>query len=127
MGIFSKTIYTRDEYVNKTCSCCENRSFEESKNPDPSNFKIIDYVELARKQKTLIIVQVNYPNCKNHKGMKLCVYENSLKQVLLSKKLDPHFSSESKTGEIFPIARFEPTEKGWEYAKAFCNSILGES
>ena len=41
------------------------------------------------------------------------------------KKIDPHFSD--KCAYKSPIARFEPTLKGWNFAKTFCAGMAGQT
>jgi hypothetical protein len=87
-------------------------------NPNPMDCEIVDSKQIGK----YLIVQVNYPNCKNYEGNKILVYKNIDKQKLLKIKkiygIDPHFSH--KMPEISPIARFTPTEEGWENAIKFC-------
>lgn len=66
---------------------------------------------------------INYPNCTNFKGNRICVYTNiSKKEVQSLRVLDPHFSNENKG--LSPYARFEPTEAGW-IAAVFLAENLG--
>lgn len=83
-------------------------------NPDPRNF-IIERVE-HKDMGSHIVVQVKYPNCKNYEGQKILVFR-TLGQLTNLEILDPHFSSEKP--ELSPIARFVPTEEGWEMAVEF--------
>lgn len=87
-------------------------------NPDPANF-IIEKMESVGK---FIIVQVCYPDSTNYEGRKIIVYENiEFIKIVQATKLDPHFCDD-KT-HMSPIARFEPTNRGWKYATSFCKSI----
>ena len=94
-------------------------------NPDPSNFKIIKSLvggDLLSSRKFLIL-KVNYPDCKNYEGNKILVYENvTLEELLKQKTLDPHFSNSKEF--YSPIARFEPTRKGWEMARTFVTAYI---
>ena len=83
-------------------------------NPDPYNFEIVDSIRDGR----FLIVKVNYPDCKNYEGNKILVYENvNLNKLRLQAALDPHFSNNT---ELYsPIARFEPTDRGWIMAQIF--------
>lgn len=58
-----------------------------------------------------LAVEINYPDCYNHKGNKILVYDDAEKFWKLhnNKCIDPHFLEESYS----PVARFEPTTKGW--------------
>jgi len=87
-------------------------------NPDPSNFKILTYMQY---DSGYIILLVQYLDCTNYEGKKIMVYESTYKEIIEQKSLDPHFS-ENKT-KISPIARFEPTDKGWSMANRFVKSL----
>ena len=50
------------------------------------------------------------------------VYENcSIDKLLKQKLIDPHFSENKKM--FSPVARFEPTTKGWELALTVANIL----
>jgi uncharacterized Fe-S center protein len=85
-----------------------------AKNPDPSNFEILDVVENGG----FVALKVKYPNCSNLEGIKIMVLQTSIIDLLKTKILDPHFSD---TNSI--LARFEPTDRGWRWAKAFILSL----
>jgi hypothetical protein len=80
------------------------------RNPDPKRFKILDVQEFRGHT----AARVNYPNCTNYEGMKILVYECTVNELLKESELDPHFC---EGGHLSPIARFEPTDRGWELAK----------
>lgn len=61
------------------------------------------------------VIFVNYQNCLNYDGDKICVYNKPLSRINAERLLDPHFCL---TG-IAPFARFEPTHKGYEMAIKF--------
>ena len=84
-----------------------------NKNPDPKNFTIKKvYVNAP-----YLIVKIMYHGCTNYDGVKILVYKNISRENLLSAKyLDPHFCENCK---ISPIARFEPTQNGWDDAVLF--------
>lgn len=74
--------------------------------PDPSNYRIID----SYKYKRFLLLKVNYPDSKNYEGNKILLFEYlTLDDFTALGEIDPHFF-ESKYS---PIARFEPTDKGW--------------
>jgi len=60
------------------------------------------------------VAKVKYWNATNYEGVKILVYQGALPA-----RLDPHFCDKHKS----PIARFEPTERGWMMAAAFASSI----
>ena len=63
-------------------------------------------------------LRVKYPNCTNAEGIKIMVLKTSVIELLKTKVLDPHFNDVNKV-----IARFEPTDQGWIWAKAFILSL----
>jgi hypothetical protein len=109
----SKSSYetvTKTEYIKVPTS-----------NPDPSNYKIIRYLEDIN----YLIVMVQYPDCTNYEGKKILVYKNcTIKNLLKQKSIDPHFSENKEY--YSPFARFEPTEKGWKLARKLITTIMRE-
>lgn len=88
-------------------------------NPNPLNYKIVKYAEFYGHY---LLVKINYPDCKNHEGNKILLFENcSMDELLKQKKIDPHFSDNKKLHS--PIARFEPTNKGWDMAVVLIKSL----
>lgn len=86
-------------------------------NPNPTNFTI----HAARNIGRFLVVQIQYPDCTNYEGVKILVYENvSIEELNRRTHIDPHF----RPGPGTPIARFEPTERGWERAKIFCRALM---
>jgi len=85
-------------------------------NPDPKNFSVVDFLQAGRH----LIVKVVYPNCTNYEGVKIMVYAD-MKWEDFSKltKLDPHFSK----FELSPVARLEPTNRGWQLAQCICMEL----
>ena len=97
------------------CSC-DSLMVKKDINPDPDNFKI----KKAKLIRDFIILFVNYPDCTNYEGNKILVFEDIEYHELLTKnRLDPHFCDNDNC--ISPIARFEPTDKGWNMAVDFCS------
>lgn len=82
-------------------------------NPDPHNFNIEKFEQVGK----YAVIRVKYPDCTNYEGRKILVFESTVEEVLKQKVLDPHFCDD---GHLSPIARFEPTEKGWDLAKKMC-------
>jgi len=110
--------------INNFFSSCECSYAGDTKeapsrlpNPNPNNFNITCARDIGR----FIIAMVTYPDCTNFEGKKILVYENmSQAQLFQAARLDPHFCDNSSC--ISPIARFEPTKRGWEMAITF---VLG--
>lgn len=85
-------------------------------NPDPKNFKIVKFDQI----KNYLVVMVNYPDCTNYEGNKILIYYGcTMKDLLKQGTIDPHFSENQDF--LSPIARFEPTPRGWTHAMLFCN------
>jgi len=79
--------------------------------PDVSKFMVIKMEQVGYN----IVVYINYPNCSNYEGNKICVYRNAdFTDFIGLDKLDPHFTD--VTTKISPFARFEPTKEGWDMA-----------
>lgn len=107
LPLFSNSSYDRDTTV-KTETKVEG-------NPVPTNFHITRFLPVGN----YLIVLAVYPDAKNYEGRKIMVYEDvTIHQMNYFKSLDPHFSDTSKYK--CPIARFEPTDRGWEMAMKFC-------
>lgn len=83
-------------------------------NPDPANYKIIETLTIGK----MLIVEIQYPDCKNYEGKKILVYEGTtIFELKRQKYIDPHFSTNRQYHS--PVARFEPTDKGWKMAESF--------
>lgn len=88
------------------------------KNPNPENYKIINNISLSG----YLIVFINYPDCDNYEGNKILVYKNcDIYKLKKQKSIDPHFSENEKF--YSPMARFVPTEEGWNMAINFIRSL----
>ena len=87
-------------------------------NPNPTNWKIIKHLQIG----DVLIVKIQYPDCINYEGNKILVYENTnIKSLKKQTKIDPHFSENKKYKS--PLARFEPTDHGWNMAEKFAKSL----
>ena len=87
-------------------------------NPNPARYKITSLQKIGK----FIIVGINYPDCKNYEGDKILLYHNVTEEQINSANfIDPHFTNDEK--HISPIARFEPTEDGWQMAVILCEKL----
>ena len=76
-----------------------------------------------------ILVQVCYFKCKNYEGNKIILFSSNKtidskgveKYISEIDFLDPHFREGANI-----IARFEPTNKGWNLARAFVEYLTSE-
>lgn len=87
-------------------------------NPNPDRYKILNVYESGNN----VAILIKYEGCTNYEGKKVLVYRDvKLKQLVKQGSLDPHFSNNNKF--FSPIARFEPTAEGWQFAREFCNRL----
>ena len=88
-------------------------------NPNPENWKILKAKEYGK----YLILMLQYPDCTNYEGKKILVFENiSLVNLVNQKMIDPHFFPENPRYKS-PIARFEPTDRGWGFAESFGGAL----
>ena len=86
--------------------------------PDPDNFTMLNSFQDGK----YLIVELKYPDCSNFEGKKILVYHNvTLVDLINQKKIDPHFCDDTEYKS--PIARFVPTDVGWEMALRFCQAM----
>lgn len=117
MGIGSGYKYRRSS------SCFDsptgNQPELSSLNPDPTRF-VIKKQEVVNEY---LIVEIQYLDCTNYEGLKVLLFEKrvTVSDLLKQKVVDPHFSN--NPDYISPIARFEPTAKGWNMAKLLCEVL----
>jgi hypothetical protein len=85
-------------------------------NPDPYKFEILRREKIGN----FVIAKIHYVGCTNYEGIKILVYNDCIiADIIKSKQLDPHFCEQCK---LSPIARFEPTDRGWDWAVSFCKN-----
>ena len=86
--------------------------------PNPYRFAIARSYALG----TVCVIEAVYPDATNYEGRKVMVYAHALAVVMKQDRLDPHFCE----GEacVSPVARFEPTTRGWDLAVDLVN-VLG--
>jgi hypothetical protein len=84
-------------------------------NPDPARYEILKSEIVYN----FLVILIHYPNCTNYEGKKVLVFRDvRLADLIKQKLIDPHFSENKKY--YSPIARFEPTDVGWDNAISFC-------
>lgn len=98
-----------------SCDCSNN-------NPKSNNFKILKTCNFIRHPESYCVLMINYPNCTNYEGNKILVYNYPLHIIERLNNIDPHFCENC----ISPIARFEPTEQGWDNAIDFIIMCVGD-
>lgn len=88
-------------------------------NPDPNNWKILQAKEVGK----FLILKMEYPNCTNYEGKKILLFEDiTLIDLVNQKQIDPHFFPANSKFKS-PIARFEPTSKGWYMAEILAGRL----
>lgn len=104
--------------IFKVSSCsCFPQPVPTPPNPDPSKFKILRMEQKGR----FLVAEVEYVGCTNFEGRKILIYEGVAPwQLRKAAFLDPHFCE--KGSHPIPVARFEPTDRGWRYAVLFCRN-----
>ena len=123
MGSISSSTYDGSEF-----DCGYNKGVEDTKrkinilpNPNPTNYNIVKY----QKEGRYLILHVDYPDCTNYEGRKILVYVNTTIEAIVAQArqhgLDPHFAANEDL--LSPVARFVPTEWGWNAALVFARVI----
>ena len=83
-------------------------------NPDPNNYQLVK----AEEKNGYLVVMIKYPDCTNYEGNKILVFKDlTLLQLVNQKLIDPHFFPANKKFKS-PVARFVPTDEGWNMALA---------
>lgn len=77
--------------------------------PNPERFEILRVQQLGE-----FAAEIRWPDASNYEGRKLAVYRATAEELRAATRLDPHF--QERRGALVPIARFEPTAKGWTLA-----------
>jgi len=94
-------------------SYCEPTYAPQAPNPDPRNFNINEVCMIRGHT----ILRVNYPDATSYEGNKILFFRDTdYMHIKQQKTLDPHFSSNKNF--YSPFARFEPTDAGWDAARA---------
>lgn len=78
-------------------------------NPVPTNYTILRTEQIGK----YLIAEILYPDCQNYEGKKICVFATTIKKLVNATSIDPHFQEKNP---LSPIARFEPTNRGWKAA-----------
>jgi len=85
-------------------------------NPNPRSFRLLRVRQIG----DFVVVKIRYPDCTNYEGTKILVFEGvTTKRVRSWKIIDPHFCDGN---HVSPVARFEPSERGWARARRFCRA-----
>lgn len=112
MGI---RLFSTGSYDRGNCGC-GSCSTPMSPNPDPSRW---NYVK-SEEHGNYCAIMLHYQGCTNFEGKKILVFKAKTVDVLAQKEIDPHFSRD--TLKHYPIARFIPTDEGWQDAVTYIKS-----
>jgi len=94
----------------------ENKKEPPPPNPNPSKYKILKKKIVGK----FLVVEIAYDGCTNYEGKKILVFKDvSYQKLMEQQSIDPHFSENKDL--ISPIARFEPTKRGWKLAISFAS------
>ncbi|TRZ48528.1 MAG: hypothetical protein D4S01_10175 [Dehalococcoidia bacterium] len=85
-------------------------------NPDPKKFAI--YKCRTKGEYTLLFLK--YAGCTNYEGFKILLFKENVQTILTPKEIDPHFCDGDHPS---PMARFEPTNEGWNLASAVMDKL----
>lgn len=109
--------------IFSSSSCYEKPASSEptqSPNPDPRRFVIGDYEQIGRN----LVVCIRYPGCTTYEGNKILVFADlHILGLRACGVIDPHFTDVIPAHHVVPVARFEPTVRGWKLARV-CASAL---
>lgn len=78
--------------------------------PDPYRF----HIERTYAANSWVAAIIVWPQASNYDGRKVCVFACTLAELAAATRLDPHF--QEQRGPLVPLARFEPTKRGWAWA-----------
>ncbi len=105
-------IHFSDSKISKKITVIESKTLP---NPRPDNYKIIK----SEKINDYLVLKIKYLDCINYEGVKILVFiDCNLSDLLNQKLIDPHFCD--NVNFYSPIARFLPTDLGWDMACEFC-------
>lgn len=108
MGIFKLFSDGCEEYDSPTIIDKVTKSMNKLllSYPNPKRFTVNNETVVG----DTVIVDITYPDCKNHNGRKIMVYDSIVRwnTLKLLEDIDPHFLDSTYS----PSARFEPTTIG---------------
>ena len=92
--------------------------------PNPANFDILKKWAMndVKNPDHWLVLKIRYHGCTNYEGLKILVFRGvTLEKLMQQRLIDPHFSN--KKSWISPVARFEPTNMGWDMATTLCLTL----
>ena len=116
MGMYRKRYRPSGSYYDKDDVYTTNNT--NVSNPNPNNWQALQIKEIGK----YLVLELKYPDCTNYEGRKILVFENiTMIDLINQRSIDPHFSSNKVMKS--PIARFVPTQAGWNMAVDFCKML----
>ena len=104
--------------VSVTVKCACDAAPPAPPNPNPRSYEVLEAHRVGR----ALVVRVRYHGCTTFEGVKVLLYTDvSLEELLAPQHIDPHFSEDRRLPS--PVARFEPSQSGWELALAVAKGI----
>lgn len=86
---------------------------------DPSEYKVL----AAFEKNGYVALKIRYPDAVNFGGIKILVYKCTLAEIINQIEKDPHFDSRPFSEYLSPVARFRPSDEGWQIALLFMDKI----
>jgi hypothetical protein len=87
--------------------------------PDPDPFKFT--ITKSYSEGGLTLVRITYHGCTNYEGQKILLLRKDIGSLVALDRLDPHFLDTDENGLL---ARFIPTNEGWELGLMALKSLL---
>ena len=112
LGLFRCSTLGESSYCSAkkkkwSCPLQPNESFPAA--PNPIRFNILR----TRVVYDHVVAEINYPDCNNYEGNKICLFlYTKVEDLMQRKEIDPHFAEDLNS----PFARFKPTQSGWNTA-----------
>ena len=85
--------------------------------PDPFRFTVLK----SHCEGGLTLAEILYHGCINYEGKKILLFRKDISKLLTLDHLDPHFLDDDANGLL---ARFVPTQEGWELGLRALKSLL---
>lgn len=108
-------------YSRSVISDCGSKT---APNPNPKKCT----VQTAYTNDDYTVLSIKYDGCTNFEGYKILVFRGPLAPIIEQRVfgggIDPHFSA--STNVLHPMARFEPTDGGWEMACKLVEGLSGK-
>ncbi len=116
----SKSVYERPEPIVVNLRPSLARLAEKQLALDPTEFVVAHTEQIDGH----VVAMIVYLSVQNYEGKKVMVFANTTaKQLSCCRLLDPHFVTDAPIGALIPVARFEPTQRGWKLARICAQAL----